>query len=397
MRITRLIFSALLLLLLSGCGVFTLTQPANERAGSFPSSTIQGYDVLALAKYCKTFLNAPPLPAMSTLLNTFGDPLPCVQKRINKGGMRVVQIDIRDATCFRNGVCPKGTPPLDDWQVMRQGARQINKVATANSTVQFWVSPWLEHDIKSVETIRKGFAVVAKACPTCKLINSPVSGARPPEFPLELHGTKVRAFSVSGDGASMFDGDNLASDGNGFQHRASGSFSTFGWWNELNLRCTGEEHFTPVNLRTNLPTPAQFEQAYYVLQPEAPFPPNPPQCKSVRVIAPGAEIVKTNAEAYCNGQPTDSRGNKPLLIIKQPGSSGERRDVLSSAGQVAGCFKYYGTYGELPGTHRWYMGNCSGQNPVQLMKALKSEWGFLKLNNGNCLRFNAIRRQGTYR
>lgn len=414
MQTIRLIFSAALLLTLSGCVELIVggpnTSPVHpmnlnmvsaERSAVLPAKkkTIQGYDVLGVARYCKKFLAAPKLPAVSTLLNTFGDPLPCIKRRLEQGGLSLVQIDIRDATCFRNKVCPPGTPPLDDWRTMRIGAKQVNQLALAFPGTEFQISPWLEHDIKDVKMLRKGFAVVKKACPTCGLINSPVSGAKLPEIPLELHGTKVSAYSVSGDGASIFDGDNMSSDGNGFQHRVSGDYSTYAWFNSLNLRCTGEDSFTPPLLRTNRPTSDEFEQAYAVMQPEQEKPAPPAQCKQVRDIEHGTEINKPNAEAYCNGQQneSDARGNKPLLIIKLSGKAGEARSVLNSVGKVVGCLKYYGPYSELPGAYRWYMGNCSGQTPIELMKQLGNEWGFLSIGQGKCIRFNSIRRQGTYR
>lgn len=363
------------------------------------AQSIPGYDVLGVARYCKTFLQSPKLPAMSVLLNTFGDPMPCVEKRIALGDLKLVQVDIRDATCFRNKVCPPGTPALDDWKVMREGAKRVNAYAEKYKNIEWWVSPWLEHDIKDYETVRKGFQVVANACPRCKLINSPVSGVKPPEFKVELHGTKVRSFSVSGDGASIFDGDNLRSDGNGFQHRTAGEYTTFAWFNEMNLRCTGEHGFVPPMQRTTKPTLALFTQAYLVMQKEQAFPAIPKQCKSFRDILPGKEINKPNAEAYCNGQPneSDSRGNRQLLILRKPGKKGDRLNVINPSGKKVGTFCYYGTFDQLPQTHRWYIGNCSGQNPVELYNALNGEWGYVEMGGGNCLRFNAIRRQGVYR
>jgi hypothetical protein len=358
------------------------------------AAPLQGYDVLGLAQYCNRYLEAPRLPAVSTLLNTFGDPLPCLDKALARGGLSVVQIDLIDATCWRNRVCPPGVPKPDDLRTIKKRAQLVSALAVKYPSVEFWVSPALEHDVKSSSTVAKMMKAAQEGCPTCKPINSPFSGAK--TQPLELHGTKVKAFAVSGDGASSFDGDNLSSDGNDFEHRVSGNYNTFAWWNELNLRCTGEKKFTPPLKRTEKPSADQFKQAYLLLQPEAAVPAAPSRCKEVvKVNGRKGEIFKPNAESYCNGVPKDARSNKPLLIINKKGKRGDKIKVYSSAGKEVGCFAYYGSYeGAL---HRWYMGSCSGQTPASLFADQGSEWGYTDLGGGKCLLTNSVRRLGTYR
>ena len=224
-----------------------------------------------------------------------------------------------------------------------------------------------------------------------------MSGAKPPEYPVEKHGTKVTAFAVSGDGASSFDGDNMRSDGNNFEHRIAGERQSYAWFNEMNGRVTGEDTFTTPKKRTCWPTEDLFKQAYLIMQPEPPKPNPPPQCKQTRDIEQNKEINKPNAEAYAPCPHPDKRGNRPLLIIKKPGNRGDRMNVLRADGQKVASFCYYGNYPDLAGAHRWYMGDCSGQTPAALYNALGGEWGFAQLGGGKCLRFNAIRRQGTYR
>lgn len=363
-------------------------------ASTAQAAPIQGYDVLGLAQYCSRYLEAPRLPAVSTLLNTFGDPLPCLDKALARGGLSVVQIDLIDATCWRNKVCPPGVPKPDDLRTIKKRAQLVSKLAVKYPSVEFWVSPALEHDVKSSGTVAKMMQAAQDGCPTCKVINSPFSGAK--TQPLELHGTKTKAFSISGDGASSFDADNLSSDGNDFEHRTSGNYNTFAWWNELNLRCTGEKKFTPPLKRTEKPSADQFKQAYLLLQPEAVVPPAPPRCKEVvKVNGRKGEIFKPNAESYCNGVPKDARSNKPLLIINKKGKRGNKLKVYASSGKEVGCFAYYGTYqGSL---HRWYMGDCSGQAPAKLHSDQGSEWGYTDLGGGKCLLTNSVRRLGTYR
>lgn len=361
---------------------------------------IPGYDVLGMAKYCDTYLKAPRLPSVSSLMRTFGDPIPCLRRALARGDLKYVQMNLRDATCWRNRVCPSGTPSLTDWNDIKRLAQQVNKVAVDFPGTEFYISPYLEHDFKDAKTIQKACQVSLAACPTCKCVNEPFSGTKNTGYPLELHGTKVKAWSVSGDGASMFDGDNIKNDGNNFQHRLAGTDFIYAWWNEINLRCTGEKSFTPINKRTARPEGWQFQMASKILTTqEDPIPAVPAQCRTVRhVEARRGEINKVTAERYCNGQvgENDSRGNKPLLIIRKGGKRGDKLKVLRPDGREVGCFAYYGTF-TTPGTHRWYMGNCSGENGWQLYKELGQEWGYATLGGGACLRFNAIRREGVYR
>lgn len=363
------------------------------------AQTIQGYDVLGLAKYCQRYLEAPKLPAVSTLMNTFGDPLPCIEKRIQQGGLKLAQIDLIDATCWRNNKCPAGVPKPTDTRVIKQRSQKVSVLAMRYPQVEWWVSPALEHDVRDANQVKKMMRAAQEGCPTCKIINSPFSGAKVP--PLELHGTKVRAFAVSGDGASLFDADTLKSDGKlggqPFEHQFSGTNQTYAWFNEMNLRCTGEKNFTPPLKRTNRPTPDLFRQAYLVMQPEQDKPSQrPPQCKTVVDIR-APEIHKPNAEAYCNGQQIDQRGNKPLLIIKKAGKRGDRLELLRKDGKRVGSYGYYGSFPEIRGAHRWYIGSGSGQTPSRLYDLLGGEWGFVPIGGGKCLNVNVIRRLGTFR
>lgn len=356
------------------------------------AQTLPGYDVLGLARYCDTFLKAPKLPALSTLMSTFGDPLPCVEKRIAQGELSLVQVDLIDATCWRNRVCPPGTPKPSDLRVIKSRAAEVRKLAVRNPHIKFQVSPALEHDEKDPSVVQKMLEASKQGCPECEVIQSPFSGKIVPGYLVEKHGTRVRSELVSGDGASLFDADNIASDGNGFEHRTSGRIATFAWFNELNLRCTGEKSFTPPLKRTERPSLDLFTQAALVMRPEQGKPLPPPQCKKLVGFQRG-EIHKTNAEAYCNGQPKDSRGNKNLLILKRKGKSGDKIKVVNFKGQEVSSFYYYGSFSE-PGLFRWYI---SGLTPVQLMRKLENEWGYVILGGGQCLEFNSIRRQGVYR
>ena len=388
----------LLLLLLTSCDKIDEIIKPDKTDRKIP---VAGYDVLGVAKYCDTFLAAPPLPAVSTVLEIFGDPMPCIEQYIKKNSKLVtdVQIDLVDATCHRNKVCPPGTPALNNLAVMKQRAERIHVYAKTYPKITWWISPYLEHDIKNANELKAAFDVAQAACPICRLINSPVSGISLSSVLEERHGTKnVRAFSVSGDGASMFDADNIKDDGNDFQHRLAGTDQIYGWVNSFNLRCTGEKKFVAIKDRTHRPHPDEFLQIEKILKTEEPPKPTPPAiCKTTRDIQGSkGEITKTNAELYCNGTGDDGRGNKPLLIIEKKGGYGERMTIHKPDGTEVGCFRYHGEFLDKR-LGRWYVGNCSGERPYQLYQEIGGEWAHAKDKNGNCIRFNVIRRQGNYR
>lgn len=367
-------------------------------SGLAQAEPLAGYDALGLAKYCDRYLQAPRLPALSALLRSFGDPMPCIDKALARGGLEKVQYVLRDATCWRNKKCPSGTPSLTDWNDIKKLAVVVNKTATRFPNTIHEISPYLEHDFKDASIIKKACSVALSGCPTCTCINEPFSGTKNTGYPLELHNTKVSAWSVSGDGASMFDGDNLKNDGNNFQHRIAGSNTSWAWWDALNLRCQGMKTFIPIGQRTARPTADQFAQAHKIMTTiEDAYPAAPALCKSVRdVDGKKGELLKNNAEKYCNPKTSDPRGDKPLLIFGKGGNRGDKIKVYASSGKEVGCFKYYGSYTK-PGQHRWYMGDCSGQAPFELYKDLGNEWGFVNLGGGQCLRINALRRLGYHR
>lgn len=344
-----------------------------------------GYDALGLAKYCKQYLAAPTLPAVSVLMNTFGDPLSCIQEKIKRGGITDVQVDLIDATCWRNRVCPPGVPRPDNLVEIRKRAEKVYELAQANPNIDFQISPALEHDIKDANVVRQMCEAAKKGCPICTCINSPFTGARPPEIKLELHGNKAKAYSISNDGASIFDSNSI-------EYRTGGRRFVFGWFPELNLRYTGEKTFTPPLERTCIPPVSLFRQTYLLLVNSESKPNKAPViCKKVRELKE-RELLKTNAESYCNNNP---RGNKPLFITKLKGSRNSKLSIIDKSGKEIGCFRYYGSYTE-PGYHRWYVGDCSGQTPVKLFNDAKGEWAYIK-NRDECILFNTIRRLGYYR
>lgn len=346
------------------------------------AAPVYGYDVLGVAKYCSTYLRAPQLPAVSTLMGTFGDPLPCIEQRIQQGGLTDVQIDLIDGTCWRNKNCEPGVPRPDDKRAIKARAAQVSALSKKYSGVTFWLSPVLEHDIKDAKTVVNNCAIALSACSTCQCINSPFSGAKPPQLKLELHGNETSAYSVSNDGASLFDSNSV-------RYRQSGTNYVYAWFPEMNLRYSGEKTFTPPSKRTCKPSAELFKQAYLLLQePEAKVE-APSVCESTRDVT-SDEIWKTNAESYCND---DVRGNKPLYISKLKGS---RYPIISKTGTEIACIKLYGSYSGKPGYNRHYVGSCSGESPTKLYEEAGGEWAFIR-DSKRCIRVNTIRRLGSFR
>lgn len=360
-----------------------------------PAEPLVGYDTLALARYCDTYLQAPELPAVSTLMTTFGNPIPCLKKALSKKSLKLVQIDLKDATCWRNKTCPPNTSKLTDWADIARKSRQISRLAKAYPSTEFWISPWLEHDIKSPTTIRKACTVALRQCKTCKCVNSPHTGSRPKEIALELHGTTTTAFMISADGASTFEADTLSTDGNQFNHAKAGSYATFAWWYELNLRCSGEETFTAPQKRTEQPTIDQFQQAFEIVTTEE-AKPEPPRgkCKKERPLdAIARETSRPNARNNCNGQPKPTTQNKAILVIRPIGTT-QPIPILDRTGNQVGCFRHSGTPSQ-DGLEKWYIAGCSDQTPSRLRADLRGEWGWVQLPNQDCIPINAIRRTGS--
>lgn len=391
-----------LLLLLTGC--FCKKEFISPAEDTFKkvaiNDDIDGYDLLMLPKYCDKYLKAPHLPGLSTSF-VAGNPLPCIDRKMAKNQLELVQVDLVDATCWRNNVCPPGSPKPPAFKEIYEKSLLVYEKAKRWNASRWQISPWLEHDFKDPEVVHKGMSEAKRGCPICEVINSPYKGVTPAAYNVERHGTKTKAYSISGDGASSFDADNLDSTGTlnnaPFNHSNAGSNSTFGWWNETNLRCTGEEKFTPINKRTERPEQWQFRLWYLLTLPEEPKPAAPKLCKTVREVS-GGEIVKITAESYCNGQPgeNDPRNNKPLLIIKKKGRRGEQIYIYNPQGKKAGSFGYYGEFTDKR-FGRWYSGLGSKHNAPALYDALGGEWGYVNLGSGNCLRINVIRRMGTWR
>lgn len=342
---------------------------------------LRGYDVLGVAKYCDVFLKAPKLPAFSTLVQTFGNPYPCIKKRLDMGGVEVVQLDLIDATCHRNRVCAKNIPKPTNLKALKKRAAKARKnIVQRYPGVEVHLSPGLEHDVRDNRTVRKMCKAVNEGCPECLCVNSPFTGARPKNIPVESHNPKEDTFSLSTDGISIFDIDTV-------KYNKKGKRTNYMWFPELNLRYTGEKEFIMPKERKCKPNIALFRQAFITTQDEPAKPAAPPVCKSVRDLK-DKELWKTNAESYCND---DVRGNKPLFVSR---FQDKTLDIINPHGKKVAFMRYYGTFEH--GYHRHYLGTGSGENPYQLYNKAGGEHAFIKRGN-ECIRINTVRRLGYYR
>lgn len=340
----------------------------------------RGYDALGMAKYCDNLLKAPPVPAISTLVQTFGNPYPCLTKLLKKWPVKVVQLDLIDATCHRNKVCAPKIPQPTDLRVLTKRARKAREFAQQHPLVEFHLSPALEHDVKDPKVVRAMCRAVNEGCPECLCVNSPFTGARPANIPVESHNPNENTFSLSTDGISIFDINTV-------RYNTKGEYTNYVWFPELNLRYTGEKRFVMPKQRTCKPPVWLFRQAYQTMQPEQPLPNPPSVCKQTRGLK-GKELWKTNAESYCNRDP---RGNRPLFISQFDDPT---LDIIDAQGKKIAFMRYYGQFEH--GYHRHYLGIGSGENPYKLFKKARGEHIFIKRRD-TCIRVNALRRLGYYR
>lgn len=345
-----------------------------------------GLDQLGLARHDARMI-AEELPRgwwIGALDHTFGDPMPNLEIVANSGKLAGFRMHLRNTVCVRNRNCERTEPRYDDFEALGRDARKWAEFAQ-RKTLKCILSPWLEHDVKDRAKVERAVSVLRTNAPNCAVAVSAFTGYVPPGVLVEKHGNAARGDIISNDGHSLFDSDSP-------EYRKRGKVLVFGWINRDNGRVTGEKTFTPPTRRKNWPSRDDIAQKVAVLQPQQATPANrPAACKTARKLQ-GRELWKTNAEDYGTGL-DDGRGNKGLLIsqMRQPTTL----DIIAPDGRKVGCAKYYGPFTEK-GYHRHYVGSCSRETPIALMRKARSEWIYVK-NGNNCIRVNAIRRKGYYR
>jgi len=346
---------------------------------------LQGYDILGLAKQDVGMIakTIEPGTAVGTLLGTFGDPLPALDKLLQTGKVKAFRVHLINGTCWRNNNCEKGEPRPNDFRAMEARATAVRNLNDRYPNVACYISPVLEHDERHPDNVKRWFDIIQEAAPNCKQVVSAFTGVRPKKVLQEGHGATPSGDVISTDGNSFYDINTV-------RYGSGREALRLGWIHRFNLRTTGEKVFVPPSKRTAKATQDNIRQVSALLHPEEPkLIGKPPQCKKVRELK-DKELWKTNSEDYNNG---DKRGNKPLLISKYKNN---RMDILDVRGNRVGCLQYYGPFSDGGGYYRHYAGSCSGDSAISLKGKAGSEWVFV--NTGKeCLMVNAIRRKGYFR
>lgn len=351
-------------------------------AGSASAEPIYGQDTLGLAQHNVQVLaeEIDANSAIGVLDVTFGDPYPKLKRLLDTGKVRAVRMHLIDGTCIRNHVCPPGAPGYADLDTLKKRVKRLHLFAGAYPGVAWFVSPWLEHDCKDRELVKKWFQIIAVEAPEMVPVCSAFTGFCPPGPLKESHGFKSGDI-ISPDGIDHVDLDSIA-------YRSMGRAIVFSWRPQNNGRVSGEKVFVPPLKRVNWPTRDDIRQQVRLLRQPQPNPPLAQGCRDIRK----PELSKTNAEFYGSGQ-DDGRGNKLLFIAN---AQLPKVGVYAVNGRTVGSLSYYGPFSG--GGFRHYIGGRYGSNqtPTQLMDQLGGEWGYLR-SGAKCWQFNAIRRLGYFR
>lgn len=346
--------------------------------------SLRGPDVLGLARQSLSRVRDSLLPhsAIGVLEGTFGPVVGPLDYEIAGGNVDAFRAHLTNGTCFRNHNCERGEPAANDLRSLGKRAAAFEALKEKYPAVACYLSPRLEHDETNKTLVNSWINTIHQFAPQCTVVISAFKGYVPQGVLVERHGNTAKGDIISNDGVSLFDA-NTDSYVNG------GRLISFGWWYRLNLRTSGEKTWTPPTKRTARATSDEFNQARYLLVTPKPPIPVLSACPRARELKTTNEIWKTRSEDY-NGK--DPRENKPSLIV--PGVYSKGFVISDPSGHTIGCLKYYGSYSGIKGTYRYYIGNCSGQNPEQLFIAAgNQEWVCLK--NGNTqFAVSSLRRSG---
>lgn len=363
----------------------TRSAPAIHTRAAKPTLTpkFKGVDILGLAMQdvgmiCGTI---PPNTALGFLQYTFGDAFPAARQCLKTGKVSAFRVHCSNGPCARNRNCDTEEPKANDLKSLTKCA--VNAQSLYNDFGKpCYISPRVEHDEKDKKLVNQWFSVIKANAPNCIPVISAFTGYAPPGIMAEKHGNSAYGAIISNDGQSIFDA-------NSDQYSQSASEIQFNWTNRDNLRVSGEKTFTKPKKRSKSKRLTKLEliQKIRLLNKSAAKPADPKFCKTIKDV-PSNEIHKPNAEDYDNG---DVRGGRPLLISRM---NADRFDILDPSGKKIGCFKKYGPFDG--GGSRFYEGSCSGLHAVELMDKAKSEWVFARSGN-TCYRINIIRRGGNYR
>lgn len=377
-----------LLLLLTSCTPTTaliitdvlISQPVRTTA------TFHGQDILGLARQNVSMIKKTlePGQCIGAMAGTFGGVAAPLETLFKTGKVPCTRVHV-GGFCKHGAACGDGECKLNDLHCLKEKAAIIEKIANKYNVACF-LSPYAEYSEKNKARVDSWFRIIHEAAPSCTLVASPFGGYVPPGVLIEKHGnTPGTAHITSNDGSNYYDSNSVV-------YNNYATLISFTWTQRANLRLTSEKGIPlPPKKRplTNRLEAQDIIQQQLMQKPVTPRPAAPTVCKKVVELS-GRELSKVRSEDY--GAANDSRGNKPMYILKTRTS---RMDILAPSGKKIGCVKYYGPYTER-GYYRHYEGNCSGLTGIQLYTRAGGEHMFLK-DGAICYPVNNIRRTGYYR
>lgn len=376
----------ILLILLTAC-THHVPKP-NDGGTRFlpkPIPEFTGIDGLGLAMEPLPVIkkNLKPNTSIGVLQGTFGNVIPKLRELLQTMKVDMFRAHLLNWTCFRNHNCESGEPTINDLVTLGNRAAQFENLHREFPQVQCYLSPALEYDTTDTSLIAAWLSKIRQKAPSCTPVLSPYKGALINGEFFEKHGNKAIGDFVSNDGESYFDSNTDI-------FNSSGRVASLAWWNRLNLRTSGEKSWTPPSKRTATVWADEIRQAMFLLRNKKTNKPQFKSCPNARELK-SPEIWKTRSEDYNGG---DKRENKAVLIVKGVFSKGFT--ITNPQGKLVGCLRYFGPYSGTPGYFRYYIGNCSGQDPYNLMQDSGGEWVCLK-NGHTQFAVSAIRRSGKER
>ena len=351
--------------------------PAPLQVTSYP---VYGLDLLGLAK-----LDAETIAkqidnnsAIGALAGTFGDIRPNLARLLDTQKVVAVRIHLIDGTPL-NHACAGNVTSLS---LLKKKIALVKNLMQQYANVTVYLSPVLEYSCKDQNIVNAWFALINHDYPTAiPVCSTNGQGFCPSGVLKEMHGGGSGDV-VSGDGVSTFDTNSI-------KYRSAGKYLVLSWHNCCNGRLTSEkqeDYVPPPPLRKNFCVTDETEQLVRILRP----PPPTPTLSGCPVIDK-PDINKPRSENYGSAS-KDTRQNKNAMILTKKFS---KMSIQRLDGKEVGCFLRY----DPPATtgYRYYEGNCSGKNPIQLMDSLGgNEWGKV-VSGKSCYIFNSIRRLGVYR
>lgn len=233
LRILEMRFIKVLML-----SVLIFTEPSGAWCQSF------GLDVLGMARINPSYIinNIPVGFGVGVLDGTFGSPYPNLRVILNSKKVSFIRMHLIDGACMRLHQCVRGYPHYSNFKVLGLRARRLAVFMRGYPRVKYYISPWLEHDLKDRGLVRRGFEVVKKYGGRGVLVCSYASGWCPPGVLIERHGVRARGDIVSNDGDS---------------YGPMWGRIIFGWRPEFNGRSPRESSFIYPSRRVHWATNAE--------------------------------------------------------------------------------------------------------------------------------------------